>query len=92
MTEQKSSGLQLIVGVIIAVGIAWFFFAGGIEKRVANDAVKQYEMAQRSGTPSDICVQAMLVSASYLQAKDESNYQRWKQTEGADCERAGVPR
>lgn len=103
MTEQKSSGLQSIVGVVIVVGVAWFFFGGGLEKQaakdmnniynqVANDAVKQYEMAQRSGTPIDICVQAGLVSASYLQAKDESNYQRWKRTEGADCARAGVPK
>ena len=103
MTEQKSSGLQSIVGVIIVVGVVWFFFGGGLEKQaakdmnniynqVANDAVKQYEMVRRSGTPIDVCVQAGLVSASYLQAKDESNYQRWKQKEGADCAHAGVPK
>ena len=103
MSEQKSSSIQTIVGVIAAVAMLWYFFGGGLQKQAANDlqgihnqvasdAVKQYEMTLRSGTPIDICVHAGLVSASYLQAKDESNYQRWKLTEAADCARAGVPR
>ncbi len=40
----------------------------------------------------ELCVQAMSVSASFLQGKDEANYAAWKKTEKEDCERAGLPR
>ena len=63
-----------------------------IYNQVATDAVKQYEIAKRNGaTPIDICVQAGLVSAAYLQAQDESNYSTWKGIEKSGCALAGVP-
>jgi len=34
----------------------------------------QYEIAARHGGAIDVCVQAGLVTAAYLQAKDESHY------------------
>ena len=46
--------------------------------------------ARRNGTPMDVCVQAGLVSAAYLQAQDETGYKRAKETEKADCARAGL--
>lgn len=36
-------------------------------------------------------VKAGFVSAAYLQAQDEPNYQNWKNIEKADCEKAGIP-
>ena len=89
------------LGVVFTIGIAWYFFGGGLEKQaakdlsnieaqVASDAVKQYNIAKSSGTPVDICVQAGMVSASYLQAKDDTNYAKWKQLEAADCSAAGI--
>lgn len=103
MAEQKSSTIQAIVSILGVIVVAWYFFGGGLEKQaannlqkihnqVANDAVKQYEIAKRNGSPIDVCVQAGMVSAAYLQAKDETNYPRWKQTEKSDCERAGLSR
>ncbi len=103
MAEEKNTKLQTIAGLLIAAAAGWYFFGGGLEKQaaddlqnihnqVAADAVKQHEIAKRSGTPMDTCVQAGLVSAAYLQAKDEPNYRQWKQTEQKECERAGVPR
>lgn len=62
-----------------------------IENQVAQDAVKQYEIAARQGDPMQKCVQAGMVSAAYLQAQDESKYNLWKATEKADCAAAGVP-
>ncbi len=62
-----------------------------IHKEVATDFVEQYNIAKRQGDPMQICVQAGLVSSAYLQAKDEKNYQKWKDIEKADCERAGLP-
>jgi hypothetical protein len=80
----------------------WFFAGGGLEKQTANemqkienqvatDAVSQYEIAKREGNAIQVCVHAGLVSAAYLQAKDEPNYQKWKKIENDDCRRAGVP-
>lgn len=103
MTEEKNNAFQAIWGVIVAVGIGWYFFGGGLEKQaakdlqgihdqVAADAVKQYKIAKRNGSAMDACVQAGLVTAAYLQAKDESSYQLWKITESTDCARAGINR
>jgi hypothetical protein len=62
-----------------------------ITAKVARDSVQQYEIAKRSGNAIDVCVQAGLVSAAFLQAKDEANYASWKAIEKADCKRAGMP-
>ncbi len=91
-----------VVGALVVAGITTWWFAGGgfdnqvasdmakVEHQVANDAVNQYKIARRQGDPIQICVQAGMVSAAYLQAKDEIKYQTWKRTEAHDCERAGV--
>ena len=81
----------------------WWFGGGGfdshvtqqvnkIENQVASDSVAQYQIAKREGDQMQTCVHAGIVAAAYLQAKDESNYQQWKQTEKSDCRKAGVPR
>ncbi len=63
-----------------------------INARVAADAVEQYEIAKRHGSPPDIYVHAGLVAAAYLQAKDEANYQKWRQIQDDDGRRAGLPK
>lgn len=63
-----------------------------IEKKVAEDSVSQYNIAKRQGDKIQICVQAGLVSAAYLQAKDEAKYSEWKSIESADCKAAGINR
>ena len=62
-----------------------------IENKVADDAVDQYNIAKRQGDKIQVCVQAGLVSAAYLQAKDEPNYKKWKAIEKQDCKVAGMP-
>jgi hypothetical protein len=62
-----------------------------IENQVAADSVKEYTIAKRQGDAMQICVQAGMVSAAYLQANDESNYQKWKAIEKTDCKTAGLP-
>lgn len=62
-----------------------------IHNQVAEDAVTQYEIAKRNGDKMTTCVQAGLVSAAYLQAKDEANFNKWKATEKSDCAAAGMP-
>jgi hypothetical protein len=63
-----------------------------INNKVATDAEDQYRIAKNSGKAVDACVSAGLVSAAYLQAKDEPNYQKWKQVESSDCANAGINR
>lgn len=101
-TSSGNGALKGIVSLCVLVAGGWYFFGGGldqqasrdmtkIENKVATDAVDQYRIAERSGTKMDRCVQAGLVSAAYLQAKDEDNYKVWKRTERIDCDAAGVP-
>ncbi len=62
-----------------------------IENKVAEDAVKEYEIAKRQGDKMQIYVQASLVSAAYLQANDEENYKKWKDIEKQAASDAGMP-
>jgi len=87
---------------IIAVASWWYSGRGinatsdsmlnDIKDKVATDAVDQYNIAVRQGDKIQICVQAGLVSAAYLQAKNESKYIDWKDIETARCRDARVPR
>jgi hypothetical protein len=63
----------------------------GIYAKVASDAINHYSIAKRNGTVIDVCIQAGLVSAAFLQANDEANYKVWKQTQQTDCSNAGMP-
>lgn len=64
----------------------------GIHRQVADDAIAQYEIAKRQGDPIQICVQAGMVAAAWLQAKDEAQYREWKDVEARDCAAAGMPK
>ena len=87
----KLNVVRVLIGAAICGATLWFFLGGGLEGKVADDAVKEYEIAKRNGTKMDVCVQAGLVTAAYLQAKDEDKYREWKATEKADCTAAGLP-
>jgi predicted Zn finger-like uncharacterized protein len=100
--EIKFSPARVLLGLLIALGAIWWLATGGfiqqtttgvqlIYDKVAQDAVKQYEIAKRQGDPMQICVQAGFVSAAYLQAQNEPDYRRWKRTQSDDCQRAGIP-
>lgn len=94
------SGSQVFSSLIFAAGVFWFMSGGfndftnknlnNIYDNVAIDAVKKYTIAKNSGTNMDKCVAAGLVVASYLQAKDENNYQIWQKIKKADCDKAGL--
>jgi 4-amino-4-deoxy-L-arabinose transferase-like glycosyltransferase len=61
-----------------------------IHKQVARDAMKQYEITMRNGSAMDRYVQASMVAAAFLQAKDEVNYKAWKSIEKLDAIEAGI--
>ena len=79
------------VGPELAKPTAADDFMGGIHEKVANDAVAQYELTKKHGSKMEVCVHAGMVSAAYLQAKNEAKYAEWKAIEKADCKKAGLP-
>ena len=99
--ENNNNNAKAIISLLIFIGLIWFYFGGGLEKQVAKDmerienqvatdAVKQYEIAKRNGSAMDAYLQAGLVTASYLQAKDETNYKKWKEIENEEAKNAGM--
>jgi hypothetical protein len=102
MADTRQKGLAAVLGVL---GVVAYFTIGreaehkyvaasmaDIHTQVAADAVAQYGIAKRQGDLMQTCVQAGFVSAAFLQAKDEAQYDTWKATERDDCAKAGVPR
>lgn len=100
---EKSQSIWSVVGALALLGLAaWFFFGGGLDQQVArdmdainsqvaNDAVAQYQIAERNGGPMDKCLAAQMVMAAFLQAKDEPNYIKWKGVQQTQCTAAGLP-
>ena len=78
----------LIVGAII-----WYLVSPlNSQRRHEKDAVDQYDIVKRHGSSQiEICVDAGLVSAAFLQAKDEDKYKVWKAKEQQECAAAGLP-
>jgi hypothetical protein len=94
------SGGSVVMILLGAVFFVWWMAAteknvtqklSEIEATVATDMVEQYNIAKRAGDKTQICVQAGMVTAAYLQAKDEVNYRMWEQKQKADCKKAGIP-
>lgn len=94
-------GIKIIIGIITMIITLNFFFGGGLEEQtknelhkieiqVANDAIIQYGIAKRNGSAMDAYIQAGLVSASFLQAKDEKNYKKWKEIESQEAKNVGL--
>lgn len=60
--------------------------------KVAADYIEKYEIALIQGDEMQICVQAGLVSAAFLNAKDQEQYNKWKSIEANRCQEAGISR
>lgn len=87
--QQQQQVIQKVILFAVLFFGGWYGFNWWIHHKVASDAVQQYEMVKRNGSPTDLCHQAQMVSAAYLQAKDEQEYQKWKGIEKDDCIAAG---
>jgi len=99
--NETKQNLSALIGLIFFGAILWYFFGGGLEQQAANDldsiknqvaadSVNQYNIAKAQGDPIQICVQAGMVSAAYLQANDQVNYNTWKNIQKEDCRAAGM--
>ncbi|WP_374349153.1 hypothetical protein [Chitinimonas sp.] len=99
----KQYNVGIILVPLVIIGFGWWYFGGGqeravqnqmqnVERKVVNDAIKQYDIALGANKALDACVQAGLVAQAMLQAKDQPGYEQWKKTEAHDCKIAGVPK
>lgn len=91
----KNLAALVFIIVVIVIFLAMSTCTGestldNIEAQVAADSVEQYDIAKKQGDPMMTCVQAGMVSAAYLQAKDDTNYNKWKDIEKSDCSKAGL--
>lgn len=102
-SQNTNAVIGTVFFFILLGGGFWFYYGGGwqtatkdqmqeITNMVAEDSVKEYNIAKAGGDKIDICVHAGLVSAAYIQAKDQANYLVWKEIEKNDCAAAGLPR
>jgi hypothetical protein len=97
--KQHVSGGSVLLSLIgIGLFLWWLAPSGGgqvvmdnINDQVSQDAISQYEIAERSGDPIQKCVHAGMVTAAFMQAKDETSYQSWLAKQKRDCEAAGIP-
>lgn len=62
------------------------------KNKVVDDTLTQYDIAKKQGDAMQICVQAGMVSAAYLQAHNDTEYSKWKDIEKQDCAAAGIER
>ena len=99
--KKKHPVLTGIVTIAILVIAGSYFFGGGVEKQavksteslyssVAAQQEESYRIAKENGSAIDAYVQAGIVAAGYLQAKDEVNYKKWKSIEKEEAKLAGV--
>ncbi|MGN7824567.1 hypothetical protein ACTJJB_30875 [Chitinophaga sp. 22536] len=100
--KKPGNAFKGIIASIAAVVVIWFYFGGGLEQKayedlnkmehqVAEDAVQQYEIAKRQGDKMQTYLQASMVAQAYLEAKDEANYNKWKDIEKQAAVDAGMP-
>lgn len=94
--SETDKQLKVIATVAVMALAFWYFFGGGVEQQssadlqtaknqMASDYAAQYEIAKKGGDVADICGQAQLAAASFLQSQDEANYKKWKAIESKDC-------
>jgi hypothetical protein len=55
------------------------------EQKVVDQMIDRYRMTLTGGTLADICAQAGVVKAAYLQAGDQQGYSNWTKQEFKSC-------
>lgn len=97
--NKKSNHLSIstvIFYLLVASGVFYFQASGGLDaitasnlnqinQKVALDAAQQFNIAQKTASSPELCAQAGLVEAAFLQAKDAANYQKWQSIKKQHC-------
>lgn len=93
----KQSGSE-ILGLIIGAGLVVLVALFGSTQQddipeFQHDRIQsllaQYDLAKRSGSRSDMCLRAGMLSATYLELNDADEYQRWLRKQEHDCQLFG---
>ncbi len=87
-TTQSSSQSGDIYDTAIDAGVP---LVDAAKRQVIDDAIKQYQIVERSGNIIDMCVHAGMVKAAYLQANNEGGYKNWSDITSRVCKTAGMP-
>lgn len=74
-----------VYALLLAAG--WYAFNWWINDKVSSDAAEKYEIALRNGDSGTACFQAGVAAASYLSAKNEESYRKWRLIEAQSCAR-----
>jgi hypothetical protein len=97
------SMFSLGAGIVIAIFVGWILVSGvffaaapaalrkaetNMVHQIGKDAVQEYEMTRRHGTPRDLCRAAADVAEFYLRTHNENEYGHWKAVEKRDCDAA----
>jgi hypothetical protein len=59
------------------------------EQKVVDQMIERYRMTLTGGSLADICAQAGVVKAAYLQAGDQQGYSNWTRQEFKSCHQPG---
>lgn len=97
-TEEQKIGKKALraLGAIILIVLFYFFVMPNlVRKQVTSDmvseSIKSYNLVKSTGNKMDTCAYASVVATSMVQAKDVTGYKKWKETERAECQLAGIP-
>lgn len=100
--ENKKLSPETLVIIFVFLPIifwllVWYFLFSSPNKQLQNikenvviDFEEQYNIAKDWWNLMDICLNAWIVKAWYLQVKDEYNYNKWIDIEKEDCKNAGI--
>jgi hypothetical protein len=64
------------------------FLAAACGSSAARDAEKQYEIASKSGTYSDVCATARRTADAWLAEGNQERFEHWRLTRDIYCETA----
>jgi preprotein translocase subunit SecF len=70
--------ISMIISIIVIAISIWYFYGGGVERGIATDEIKQYEMCIRNNDFIGASAHAGIASAAFQQAGDEDGYRKWK--------------
>ena len=76
--DNDTKSKSIFFSILIIVFIVWYYMGGGVEREVASNEIKQYEICIRNNDFIGASVHAGIVSAAFLKVRDEANYQKWK--------------
>ena len=98
--ENRTLTMLLVGGGIMTCSLLWVCLHGRHESvhvdmtpvntQLATDTLTQYQAAKNSGSAANACRLSGALAAMASQMKDDAGYQRWKETQKADCQAAGV--